>query len=244
MNRTEFNDLQYKNIYDESMQFHYWNLYRNNYLLKIIREFDLNNFLDIGCGRGLVTGFIQRNGVEIQGVELGNTTKLDSVSANILYNTNALDLDNSLKIDTISLFDVIEHIEKPIDFLSQLILHFKNVKNILITVPARQELWSNFDEFNGHFKRYNINDLDNDLQKLNCRMVYKSYFFQLLYYMILVNNKIFQKKRVIDYSRKKPMGQIEKFVHRTFSSFMKIERLFFPNSSRGSSIVYLLEIKR
>lgn len=125
MDESKFNETQYKNIYDESMQFHYWNLCRNDFLLNYIKKHSLNNILDIGSGRGLVTNFLHLNGIQIEGVELGDTTPLPSYSVKITHRTNALDLDPNLPIKTISLFDVIEHIEKPMEFLNQLISHLK-----------------------------------------------------------------------------------------------------------------------
>ena len=58
------------------------------------------------------------------------------------------------EVRTILLLDVIEHLEDPVAFLAELRSHFPALRHLLLTVPARQELFSNYDEFNGHFRRY------------------------------------------------------------------------------------------
>ena len=45
---------------------------------------------------------------------------------------------------------------------------FENAKHLVITVPARQELWTNYDVFNGHFKRYNLTDLEGFVRSRYC----------------------------------------------------------------------------
>ena len=150
--KTQFSNDQYEKIYDDTMQFHYWNLYRNNFILTQIKKFNLDNILDVGSGRGIVTNYLYTKNITIQGVELGDTTSIiKGLVAPISFNTDVFTLDKNLPISTITLFDVIEHLEHPIDFINRLILHFNNLKTILITVPARQELWTNFDEFNKRF---------------------------------------------------------------------------------------------
>ena len=95
-----------------------------------------------------------------------------------------------MSIEAISLFDVIEHIEYPIEFLNGLIAHFVNVKYIIITIPAEVELWTNFDVFYGHFKRYNFKSIDMDFKKCSANIIYKKKFF-IKEKLIILQLKIF-----------------------------------------------------
>ncbi len=242
--KTEFNDNQFKSIYDESMRFHYWNLYRNDFIIKFLKSKNIDNILDIGCGRGLVSDFLYKKGLKIQGVELGDSTPLSNSSVTIQYKKNALELDSNIELKSITLFDVIEHIEKPITFLNQLISHFYSLENIVLTVPSRMEIWSIFDEFNGHYKRYHLTELNSDFKDCHATIVESRYFFHSLYWLMLFNAKIFGNKRVVDYSRKKEMSSIEKLIHRVISFVFKILDFIFPKYSRGSSIIIHLKVNR
>lgn len=244
MHSTEFSNEQNAKIYDVNMKFHYWNVYRNKYILDFILENNLDNFLDIGSGRGIVTDYLHKNNLKIQGVELSDTTPLTDNKVEIKYKTNALDLNSDLDIESISLYDVIEHIEDPVFFLNQLIDKFTHLKHILITVPSRQELWSNFDDFNGHFKRYHLSELQLDFKNCKAEIIKSSYFFHILYYLIWINNKVLKQDRDVDYSRIKPMGKFEKLIHKSFALFFKIESIFFTKKQRGSSIIFLLKVNK
>lgn len=241
---TEFNDNQFKSIYDESMRFHYWNLYRNDIIIKFLKSKNIDNILDIGCGRGLVSDFLYKKGLNIQGVELGDATPLSNTSVSIQYKKNALELDPNLNIKSITLFDVIEHIENPITFLNQLISHFNKLENIVLTVPSRMEIWSVFDEFNGHFKRYHLSELNSDFNNCQATIIESRYFFHGLYWLMLLNAKFFGNKRVVDYSRKKEMSNLEKFLHKSISNGLKILDIIFPKYSRGSSIIVHLKVNK
>jgi len=64
------------------------------------------------------------------------------------------------KYDGIILLDVLEHITNPVDFLSVSNLSGKDNSFIIINVPAYQWLYSNYDLYVGHIKRYNKKDME------------------------------------------------------------------------------------
>ncbi|MCX8473602.1 MAG: methyltransferase domain-containing protein, partial [Sediminibacterium sp.] len=195
MEKTQFNDNQFENLYGDYSQYLYWNVYRNRFIYKIIHKLKVNKILDVGSGRGIVTDFLFKKNIQIQGVELGDSKPILNATVSIQYNMDVFNLDKNLPIKTISLFDVIEHLEHPIEFIKKLKLHFNHLENILITVPARNEIWSSFDEFYGHYKRYTLEDFKILEQELNGKILYKQYFFQILYYLICLNKTLNKNKR-------------------------------------------------
>jgi SAM-dependent methyltransferase len=56
--------------------------------------------------------------------------------------------------DVVSAFDVVEHCEPEIDVMSELARVLRPGGRLLISVPAYQWAWSDFDEQNGHHRRY------------------------------------------------------------------------------------------
>jgi hypothetical protein len=70
----------------------------------------------------------------------------------------------------IGLFDVIEHIEDDIKFLNEIYEKVSVGTFIFVNVPAMMHLFSETDEFAGHFRRYNKKDKSNkpkQIVKLN-----------------------------------------------------------------------------
>jgi hypothetical protein len=52
---------------------------------------------------------------------------------------------------------------------------------LVVTVPARAELWSNYDEHYGHYRRYSLSSLHSELAAAGIQIVMNSYMFRLLY---------------------------------------------------------------
>ena len=71
-----------------------------------------------------------------------------------LYNIHDRAPDLAARYDAIILFDVIEHIESPAEFLASALYHLKPGGRVFINVPALQSLYSKFDVAVGHYRRY------------------------------------------------------------------------------------------
>ena len=84
-------------------------------------------------------------------------------------------------IEVMLLLDVIEHIEDDSALLLQLRNQLKPGGNLIITVPAFQHLTTAIDKEIGHFRRYNLKQLDLLLTSAGYRISFKTYFFSLLY---------------------------------------------------------------
>lgn len=236
---TEFDKDEYSFAYPDGIENNYWNVARNKTILQTVRRFKLDHIIDVGCGRGIVTGFLHKNKIGILGVELGSTTAIGNSGANILYDTNATQLpkERAVQFKTITLFDVIEHIEKPVDFIQKLISHFNNADTIVVTVPARKELWTNFDEYYGHYRRYTLGELKNELQSCGFKVKESKYFFHSLYFMIRLSNMI-NKKRELKFS---PPRGVAKVIHKLFGYFLFMEGVLLPGRFLGSSIICVAE---
>lgn len=239
---TEFDKDEYSFAYPDGIQNNYWNVARNKTILHFINKFQLNNILDVGCGRGIVTTALFQNNLSIQGVELGTTVPISNSGVPILYNTDAttLPIDQHKTFKTITLFDVIEHIEQPVSFIKKLAGHYKDVETLVITVPARKELWTNFDEYYGHYRRYTINDLEKEITESGFTIKYCGYFFHSLYFLIRLSNLISKKREL---SFKSPSG-FSLFIHKLFGTLLFIENMILPKSWLGSSVICIAEKKK
>lgn len=76
--------------------------------------------LDVGCGTGWFLEYAQEQGATCYGVELG--TDLASYTAEYLgitvWNCDLTELDTTERFDVITMFDLIEHVEDPIQLIN------------------------------------------------------------------------------------------------------------------------------
>ncbi|WP_061249355.1 class I SAM-dependent methyltransferase [Leptospira alstonii] len=234
--KTEFSESQFAQIFPETKKFHYWDLARNFIIKRFLTKNKVGFILEIGCGTGIVVDFLDRDGYEIIGVELGNSQVLAGIKNKIMVNTDFVNLPNAFsnRVNTVLLLDVLEHVKNPKIFLLSIKNHFKNLKQIVITLPARKELWTNYDEYYGHFSRYDKQaalDLVADMQANEIRY---SYFFHFLYIPILLSK---YRKGQRSIGTKEIRSVFKKSLHRILSWIFIFDYFFLPKSLPGSSIL-------
>jgi hypothetical protein len=243
MGNSVFSEKQFNDIYPEGIENHYWNGARNCIILNFLKKHHLKSeeILEIGCGRGIVSKFLNDSGLKITCVELADVKPVKGTEAFFYGNTDAFQLPDELKekFTVILLFDVIEHIEDPILFLEKLIYSFPQLKYIVITVPARQELWTNYDEYNGHFKRYTLKDLKR-LSNQRMKSYNTMYFNHILYPVFWFYSKLFKKRNT---ALKAPHGY-EIAVHRLLSKVLYADYLLMPGSLTGTSCISLFQVTK
>jgi len=239
---TAYNDTQFSDEMADGMQYWWWYSARNKTILTFIRKYNLDNILDVGCGRGIVTTYLYNKGVNITGVELGKTTPIIESPLKIYFGTDALSLPEEFckTVNTISLFDVIEHIEEPVTFLRSLFNKYPNANNLMMTVPSRKELWSNLDSYYGHFRRYDFTLLKKEMDEAGFEIVYSSYFFNTTYLVMGLYNKLFKQWNV---KLHPPKSMFSKSFHKLVASIFYIESLIVPGKIFGSSIVCICRKK-
>src|SRR2546427_1758068 len=160
---TEFALDQFDQVYPPGIENHYWTFARNQIVEHQLKALGLEQprILEIGCGKGVVVAFFRKKGYPCWGVELAQVTPMESVKDFVHTGVSATDLpsDQRESFNVLFLLDVIEHLPDPVAFLFGLKAAFPNVSRLIITVPARTELWSNYDTFYGHYRRYDLDSL-------------------------------------------------------------------------------------
>ena len=139
--------------------------------------------VDVGGGNGFVTAFLETQGFHmilfepgIQGTINAQIRGLDNLVCAPLNSTTV----KPESIASIGLYDVLEHIDNDEEFLNELYLALKPDGMMYITVPAHMFLWSNDDEYAGHFRRYNIKNLCKVLTENGFEVLFYTHFFRLL----------------------------------------------------------------
>jgi SAM-dependent methyltransferase len=235
---TEFNTTQYDAAYPMGIEYHYWNLARNSIIKSVLKKHNLTGkkILEIGCGRGYVVESLRDDGYTCLGVD---RARIESSKEYLFFGIDFDELNSTIKGETevVLLCDVLEHIPEPEEFLARIQDAFPHVRHILITVSAREELWSNYDEYYGHMTRYSRPSLTKVLGSVGYRVLCMSYFFHLLYipaYLL----RLLRKERGIEVHP--PVG-ILRALHRFLANVFVIEQKLLPHACGGTSLIFLIE---
>lgn len=185
MTSTEFTLSQYDECYPPGIEEHFWNSARNGIIATTLAQTGMadDSLLEIGCGTGIVLEHLRQRGMNCIGCDLADAPVPDRLRAFVSAETDfrALPAETRSKIEGVLLCDVIEHIADAGSFLAEIRAALPALRRILVTVPARRELWSVWDEHYGHYRRYDPVSLEADLRQGGFEPLSVRYFFHSLY---------------------------------------------------------------
>lgn len=240
--KSAFDQKLFDFAYPPGIKNHYWNLARNFIVLHELKSRGLKRTIEIGCGLGIVVGFLRENGYDCSGVELAPIALSDDLNSHIKTGIEAekLPLEERIQFDSILLLDVLEHIPDPKKFLIRIAESFPAASKIIISVPSRAEIWSNYDEYYGHFRRYDSKSLREDCEIRGWSIESIKYAYKLLYFPALLM-KILKKERNIII--RSPMG-LSKIFHQLLAKIIYYEYLLTPKFIFGTSLICVMKINK
>ena len=243
---TAFGPTQTEAIYPKGVERHWWPAARNRIIERGVRAAagaERGPILEIGCGTGVVVDHLASRGWDITGCDLAPADPATArVASRLRLGVDAFDLPATVR-DTVRgvlLLDVLEHLPEPMRFLERIAASFEGLRWIHITLPARQELWSNYDEFNGHFKRYARADAG-QLAPPGFRVASSGYFFHALWIPARVL-KLLGRDRQTRFHP--PRGAAATTIHSALASLFSLEARLVPGAVWGSSLGVLLRADR
>lgn len=235
----EYSQAEYQAGYPTGIEKHFWNVARNKLIYKLVAERvspeDL--IIDLGCGPGIVTEYLCEKGYNCRGIEKGWAPVKNKLATLIDTNTELFDLplERKAKIKLVLLLDVIEHMEERQSFIAKIRNQLPNCEHLIITVPARKELWTAFDDYWGHYLRYDRPTLAAELEASGFKVINNNYFFHWIYFVSLLSKWIGIKKEV---EFKSPDRNILlAALHRVLAWVSQIDNSLIPGFVLGSSIV-------
>jgi len=177
--------------------------------------------------------YLSARGMDAYGVELSPVSVPSRLESRLFAGIAAENLDESFRasVDTLVLGDVIEHLPDPVGYLSRLVPAFNRVNAILITVPARREVWSNYDEYYGHYRRYDLESLRATVTAVGFTPAVLGYLFRFLYPAALLLRCLGKDRQVSLTAPRMPS------VHRIIAAAIQAEYLLCPRWIPGTSAI-------
>lgn len=158
----------------------YWFAHRNQCILEVVRQFSpAGTIYDIGGGNGFVALGLQDAGWDVALVEPGQGA-LNASRRGLNQVVWAALEDTGFKVGSLpaaAAFDVIEHIENDVDFLTTIRSLLQPGGRFYCTVPSVNALWSDEDVHAGHFRRYSRAVLSDTLKKAGLEVEFITPFF-------------------------------------------------------------------
>jgi SAM-dependent methyltransferase len=168
--------------------------------------------LEIGCGTGNVT----RTLVEVCGAD--KVTAMEPQEEALIIARQRLrctvvqgDLTEPPDLGTfpiVGMFDVLEHLRDERAALDVVRGYVEPGGVLLMTVPARQSLWSYFDDVAGHFRRYEIDTLSRALEASGFQVAYATEFFALLFPIMWLGRRMASLRGGKERNKDRVLGEL------------------------------------
>jgi len=232
---SEFSDDEFDELFPPGYERHYWHRARSAIVKSYVHAFCglRDTLLEIGTARGQCVSVLRKAGFDAHGCDLGNPWVHDDAKPFVFTKTDFADIDQELRdrVTTILLLDVLEHIEHPVAFIEAISGAFPALRTLIITLPARQELWSNFDEHYRHFLRYDVAELRKLALRSRLSIKSYSYFFHALYVPALLLKKLGMKRGT---AFRAPNAS---WLHRLLAIAFWLESRLLPKNVYGTSLI-------
>jgi len=208
---------------------HWWFRGRREVIQAAFARLDLPptaRILDAGCGSGgnlrLLSTFGSVDGFEYdaEARDAARALGIGAVESGSLPDGIPF---GPLRFDAIGLFDVLEHLEKPVESLTALRNRLTPAGSIVITVPANPWLWGPHDAVHQHFRRYTAASLRAHMATAGLTVHYLSYFNSLLLPLAVAQRV---RERIFGYSTNNlaPSPTVNAALLRIF----RLERYWIP----------------
>lgn len=239
---SAFSARQRAGAYPTGIGGHYWHRARNRIIHEALQAADAAApMLDVGCGPGTTVRYLRARGVDCTGVDLAGYDAVDPTLAAILrYGQDAFALPAAEReaVRTLLLLDVLEHLDQPDGFVRRCVAAFPHADRLVVTLPARRELWSNFDAYYGHRRRYDRGAAAALCREAGLDVLRCDYFFHALYPAIALQ-RLFAVPRPVQFP---PVRH--HWWHRLLAAGLYRDARWLPGAVPGSSLLVVARPRR
>lgn len=234
---------------------HFWHQTRNELIDSRIRRLGAappSRILDLGCGGGCVAAYLSQRGFVVVGID-GQRSLVELAAKRAPSATFYLhDLSRGVSevpegnFDVVGLFDVIEHLEQPLQALRAATSMLRPGGFLVGTVPSLMLLWSAVDELAGHRRRYEISSLRSLLEQVpECSVREISPFNRSLVPLMWVQRKTMRKQMDRASMSESNLSVPSRPLNWAMASVLRLERRLGAYLERlpieGSSLWFAIE---
>lgn len=183
---------------------HFWYLHRNRIIEDLIDEFQKEKnlrrtpcILELGAGSGNISSYLFTKGYTIiasdfyrSGVDIIEYNGIKAFQYDLANNALPLHKEHLNAYDIVILGDVIEHLDDPVEALKNVKTFLRKGGRVMITVPALSILWTQYDIYCGHKRRYSIQLLSKHIRAAGYAPIKVRYFMLLPAIILFVTRKI------------------------------------------------------
>ncbi len=239
---SSFDRDSYETAYPVHVEHHFWSLARCDVIARAIAGTNLKDapWLEVGCGSGVVVAALRQRGLHVDGCEIAAVPPHLVHVPDLRLATDVFDLprEERARYRGLLLLDVLEHLPERQAFLDRLFEAFPNAERLIITVPARAELWSNYDTHYGHHLRYSLAGMAEEVQSSPWKLRAARYFFHALYLPMFLASRL-KGGRLTSVAG--PSTGTRRAIHRALAAFCRLEDRVIPGGVPGTSVLAVLE---
>lgn len=173
-------------------------------------------FLDAGCGRGTTSFFLATLG--LSGMAVDFSAESISEAARLLAPFTSVEVrqadissvESQDNFDIVILWEVLEHIDDDAATLENIRESLKMGGHLLLSVPCRRSLWNIWDEYVGHLRRYEADELIQLLFSTGYQVISFQSGLTAWYFILLPIAKMVARMRKSSWSRKPAIERTKK----------------------------------
>lgn len=210
---------------------HFWFCHRNQIILDTIKKKCKGqrgtHIIELGAGSGIISRFLKSYGYRVSASDMyasGVKYFEDEVDNAFVFDMISDDIPCQYrgKYEIIVLSDVIEHLKEPIAVLRKVREFLAEDGFIVVTVPALKQLWTAYDEWGGHKKRYDKRNLVQELTNSNYHVEEVKYFMFVPAILLFFQRKLRRSANSAEDSFRDELN-ISAFINKVMKIVMSVE---------------------
>ena len=241
MTETSTYDPSFFEQLREAERNHFWFRIRRRWIFDRLKKLipPPAEILEIGCGTGNVSSFLAKKGYRVTGCEYYQEAVSMAWPGFQIVQGDAHNLPfENKRFDIVGLFDVIEHFQDDEAVLREAERVLKDRGIMVVTVPAREELWSWVDEVSLHKRRYTKDRINRIFLQFKLEPLLIEYMFMSLYLPMKYLRR--------NHSSNKDLFKVNNILNSFFTYLFHSERLISRRFSLpiGTSIIGIAQKNR
>ena len=211
---------------------YWWHVNKRQLVLKFLdnRELFSGPVLEVGCGGGLLSFILSQSGADVVAgdilLEAAHLAKAKGVSKTITFDAGQPWPFKRHSFQIIIMLDVLEHIEDDLACLREVRRVLRSGGLMVLTVPAHQLFFSDWDRLLEHYRRYSKSRLRHILRMTGFQIKVLSYQNVLSFFPALI---LRGKDRLLGIQRERAeFPVVPEIVNKGLTCWGRLESALIP----------------